>query len=67
MRADGTVVLAVSRSPVSLGSFARLFRDRLSCPNALFLDGAISSLSDGERMLIGGKDPVGPILAVREK
>ena len=67
VRADGTVVLAISRSPVSLGSFARLFRDRLSCPNALFLDGAISSLSDGERMLIGGKDPVGPILAVREK
>ena len=67
VRADGTVVLATSRSPVSLGSFARLFRDRLSCPNALFLDGAISSLSDGERTLIGGKDPVGPILAVREK
>ncbi|MEQ1939894.1 phosphodiester glycosidase family protein [Mesorhizobium sp. CN5-321] len=67
VRADGTVVLAISRSPVSLGSFARLFRDRLSCPNALFLDGAISSLSDGERTLIGGKDPVGPILAVREK
>jgi uncharacterized protein YigE (DUF2233 family) len=67
VRADGTVALAISRSPVSLGSFARLFRDRLSCPNALFLDGAISSLSDGERTLIGGKDPVGPILAVREK
>jgi uncharacterized protein YigE (DUF2233 family) len=67
VRANGTVVLAISRSPVSLGSFARLFRDRLSCPNALFLDGAISSLSDGERTLIGGTDPVGPILAVREK
>jgi uncharacterized protein YigE (DUF2233 family) len=67
VRADGTVVLAISRQPVSLGSFARLFRDALSCPNALFLDGAISTLSDGERTLIGGKFPVGPILAVREK
>lgn len=67
VRADGAMVLAISRQPVSLGSFARLFRDALSCPNALFLDGAISTLSDGERTLIGGKYPVGPILAVREK
>jgi uncharacterized protein YigE (DUF2233 family) len=65
--ADGTVVLAISRMEVSLGSFARLFRDELACPNALFLDGAISTLSDGERTLIGGKFPVGPILAVRER
>ena len=67
VRAAGTVVLAISRSPVSLGSFARLFRDQLASPNALFLDGAISSMSDGERVLIGGKEPVGPILAIREK
>lgn len=67
VRADGTVVLAISRQPVSLGSFARLFRDALSCPNALFLDGAISTLSDGERILVGGKDPVGPVLAVRTR
>lgn len=67
VRADGTVVLAISRQPVSLGSFARLFRDRLGCPDALFLDGAISSLSDGERILVGGKFPVGPILAVRRR
>jgi uncharacterized protein YigE (DUF2233 family) len=67
VRADGTVMLAISRQPVSLGSFARLFRDALDCPNALFLDGAISTLSDGERTLIGGKFPVGPILAVRGK
>jgi len=67
VRADGTVVLAISRQPVSLGSFARLFLDALSCPDALFLDGAISTLSDGQRVLVGGKDPVGPILAVRKR
>lgn len=65
VREDGTVMLAISRGKVSLGSFARLFRDELECPNALFLDGDISTLSDGERILIGGKGPVGPILAVR--
>jgi uncharacterized protein YigE (DUF2233 family) len=67
VRGDGTVVLAISRQPVSLGSFARLFKDELACPNALFLDGAISTLSDGERILVGGKDPVGPILAARKR
>lgn len=62
-----TVMLAISLSEVSLGSFARLFRDELACPNALFLDGAISTLSNGERTLLGGEHPVGPILAVSEK
>lgn len=64
VREDGMVVLAISRGPVSLGSFGRLFKDALACPNALFLDGDISALSDGSRMIVGGKRPVGPILAV---
>jgi uncharacterized protein YigE (DUF2233 family) len=64
VRPDGTVVLAISLDPVSLGSFARLFRDPLGCPNALFFDGAISALSNGERTLLGGEHPVGPIMAV---
>lgn len=67
VRKDGLVMLAISRTPVSLGRFARLFRNALECPNALFLDGGISSLSDGRNMLVGGKDPVGPILAVRKR
>lgn len=64
VRVDGTIVLAISRSQVSLGSFARLFRDALQSPNALFFDGAISALSDGSRMIVGGKFPAGPIIAV---
>ncbi|UDL91085.1 phosphodiester glycosidase family protein [Mesorhizobium sp. PAMC28654] len=67
VRVDGTIVLAISRSQVSLGSFARLFRDALQCPNALFFDGAISALSDGSRMIVGGKFPAGPIIAVTAK
>lgn len=67
VRDPNTVVLAISLSPVSLGSFGRLFRDALDCPNALFLDGAISALSNGEKTLLGGKQPVGPILAVWPK
>ena len=67
VRDPGTVELAISLSEVSLGSFARLFRDELQCPNALFLDGAISTLSNGERTLLGGEHPVGPILAVKDR
>jgi uncharacterized protein YigE (DUF2233 family) len=39
VRADGKVVFAMSRAEVSFDAFARLFRDGLNCPNALFLDG----------------------------
>jgi uncharacterized protein YigE (DUF2233 family) len=61
------VVFAISDSAVSFHDFATLFRDRLACPNALFLDGTISSLHAPE---IGRADflfPVGPIVAVVEK
>jgi uncharacterized protein YigE (DUF2233 family) len=34
----------ISDAPVSFGKLARLFRDTLSCPNALYLDGSVSSL-----------------------
>jgi len=61
------VVLAISRTAVSLGSFARLFRDGLGCRDALFLDGDVSTLSDGSRKIVGGDFPAGPILAVRVK
>ncbi|MBX3597111.1 MAG: phosphodiester glycosidase family protein [Rhizobiaceae bacterium] len=64
---EGRAVLAISRKPVSLGRFARLFRDELSCPNALFLDGAISALYDGRRYVVGGKYPAGPMLVVRKR
>ena len=64
---QGRVVVAISRKPVSLGSFARLFRDELGCRNALFLDGAISALTSAGKAVIGGKHPAGPILTVLEK
>jgi uncharacterized protein YigE (DUF2233 family) len=36
---DGQVRFAISNGGVNFHDFARLFRDRLACPNALFLDG----------------------------
>jgi uncharacterized protein YigE (DUF2233 family) len=42
--ADGkTVHFAISDVPVNFHSFARLFRDELGTPNALFLDGGVAS------------------------
>jgi uncharacterized protein YigE (DUF2233 family) len=43
------VVFAVSEAPVNFHTFGRLFRDKLSCHDALYLDGSISQLYvDGE-------------------
>jgi uncharacterized protein YigE (DUF2233 family) len=61
------VVFAISDEPVTFYRFATLFRDRLHCPNALFLDGSVSSLYAPQ----SGRDdtlvPLGPIVGVVEK
>lgn len=67
VRDPNTVVLAISRQPVSFGSFARLFRDELGCQNALYFDGVVSAMTNGTEHVIGGGYPAGPILSVLEK
>lgn len=67
VRDDGRIVLAITRDEVSLGSFGRLFRDAAKCPNALFFDGAVSSLAWGTHMEIDAGEPAGPIVAVFDK
>jgi uncharacterized protein YigE (DUF2233 family) len=53
------VVFAISEDPVTFYEFALLFRDRLGCQDALYLDGNVSSLyahslgRDDERVLLG--------------
>jgi len=63
---DGAIVsFAISDEPVTFYAFAKLFRDGLNCPNALFLDGTISSLYAPN--LDRREDPprtIGPIIAV---
>ncbi|MBO6517164.1 MAG: phosphodiester glycosidase family protein [Bacteroidia bacterium] len=41
---EGQVVFAISNEPVNFYTFAELFREKLKCPNALYLDGAISKM-----------------------
>ncbi|MCA8888798.1 MAG: phosphodiester glycosidase family protein [Parvularculaceae bacterium] len=64
VRADGAVVFAISDEPVRFYDFARLFRDELETPNALYLDGTISRLYAPE---LSRNDPglaMGPIVGV---
>lgn len=42
--ASNTVIFAISNQPVNLYDFASLFKDKLNCTNALYLDGAISTM-----------------------
>lgn len=67
VRADGKVVFAISEAVVSFGRFARLFRDALECPNALYLDGFVSGLADDNGMVVGGGHAAGPIVGVVER
>ena len=62
VRADGRVVFAISDAPVNFHRFARLFRDRLGTPNALYIDGKVSRLYAPD---LGRHDrgfPLGPIV-----
>jgi uncharacterized protein YigE (DUF2233 family) len=63
--ADGSeAVFAISNTPVNFHQFARLFRDALHLPNALYFDGSISRLY---APTLGRHDagfPMGPIVGV---
>lgn len=61
------VVFALSRQPVTFGAFARLFRDGLKTPNALFLDGSISAMLTPKARLGQSLVPFGPMIGVYAK
>ena len=60
----GAVVFAIADEPVTFDAFARLFRDGIGCPNALFLDGSVSSLYAPELKRDDELEPIGPIVGV---
>jgi uncharacterized protein YigE (DUF2233 family) len=59
---DGRARFVISEDAVSLGKFARFFRDRLKCRNALFFDGAVSALWDPANHRRDVTVPLGPIV-----
>lgn len=61
---DGTPVFVISADPVSFGKFGRFFRDSIGARDALYFDGAVSSLwspADGRR---DTHSQLGPIVVV---
>ena len=44
IKENGDIVFAISNEPVTFYQFAAFFKDILDCPNALYLDGAISEM-----------------------
>lgn len=64
---DGHIVaFAISNRPVTFHAFAQLFRERLKCPDALFLDGSISGLYAPSLSRHDHFRPMGPIVGVVE-
>lgn len=60
------VLLVISDTPVTLHEFARHFRDELHCRDALYLDGAISSLYAPGLGRNGQLKDLGPLIGVLE-
>ncbi len=64
---DGHIIIfAISDEPVTFYQFASLFRDTLNCPDALFLDGSISSLYAPSINRTDHWQPMGPIVGLVE-
>ena len=58
------VFFVISEEPLIFYQFATLFRDTLHCPDALFLDGTISSLHAPELTRSDKKIDLGPMIGV---
>jgi uncharacterized protein YigE (DUF2233 family) len=63
----GTAWFAISDDPVSFGRFARLFRDSLGCRDALYFDGAVSSLWDPAAGRQDRRAELGPMILVLDR
>ena len=59
-------LFAISEAPVNFHEFATMFRDVLYCPDALFLDGTISSLFAPKLDRSDFRMDLGPIVGVIE-
>jgi len=62
----GKAIFVISNTRVSFGKIARMMRDQLGCPNALYLDGYVSSLWDGASGRNNQDFMIGPMLVVFE-
>lgn len=61
---NGIIWFAISDEPTNLYSFANLFKEKLNCPNALYLDGAISEVYYPKKSLTQNKNNFSVIFGV---
>ncbi len=59
-------LFVITEAPINFYEFATLFRDQLKCPDALFLDGTVSSLYAPELKRVDFRMDLGPIIGVTE-
>ena len=59
-------LFVISEAPVNFYEFATLYRDKLRCVDALFLDGTVSSLHAPKLKRSDFRIDLGPIIAVTE-
>ncbi len=64
---DGRAHFVISDGPISFGLLARYYRDELKVPNALFLDGTVSSLWDPSTGRLDNGLPLGPLIVVEKR
>jgi uncharacterized protein YigE (DUF2233 family) len=67
LRDPGTAIFAISEEPVSFGKLARFLREAMGCPNALYLDGAVSGLWLPSQRRMDHRAPLGPMVVVSRK
>ena len=61
---NGTPVFVISKDPVSFGKFARFFRNSVKARDALYFDGAVSSLWDPANGRLDAHSELGPMVVV---
>ncbi len=59
-----TIVFVISEQPVNFYELAAYFRDVLHCPDALYLDGVVSSLYSTDLHRDDSQTDLGPIIGV---
>jgi uncharacterized protein YigE (DUF2233 family) len=64
LRDAHTALFVISEEPVSFGKLARFFRDGLGCADALYFDGAVSSLWRPATGRMDHDAPLGPMVVV---
>lgn len=59
-----TILFVISEQPVNFHELATYFRDELRCPDALYLDGVVSSLYSADLQRNDSTVDLGPIIGV---